>query len=193
MKEYSFIRKEIEKMLKPKRFQHSLNVEKVGLKLCYIYGENKENCSIAAIVHDCAKYFTNEDLIENAKNYGIEIDEVQACTPELLHGPVGAKYARDKFGIYNEDILNAVTYHTTGRAKMSQLEKIIYLADLIEESRDFPEIKEIRRCSLNNLDEALILACNCTLNYILKSNSLIHPLTIEFRNSLILRGMHKNG
>lgn len=193
MKEYLGIRVEVERMLNPKRFKHSLNVEKEGLKLCSIYDEDMYNCKVAAIAHDCAKYFNNEELIESAKRYGIKIDEIQYNSPGLLHGPVGAMYVKENFGVDNEDILNSIWYHTTGRTSMSKLEKIIYLADLIEESRIFPEIDEIRKKSLYNLDEALILACNCTLNYIMKSNGLIHPLTIEFRNSLLLGGMHKNG
>lgn len=193
MKEYLFIKNEIERLLKPKRFQHSLNVEKESLKLARIYGIKEEHCKIAAILHDCAKYFKNEELIIYATKYGIPVDEVQYNFPSLLHGPVGAMYAREKFEIENEDILNSITYHTTGRPSMSKLEKVIYLADLIEESRSFPGLEEIRNMSVKDLDKALILSCNCTINYIMKSNSLIHPLTIEFRNSLLLRGMHKNG
>jgi predicted HD superfamily hydrolase involved in NAD metabolism len=193
MKDYLFIKNEVERILKPKRFKHSLNVEKESLKLAKIYDVDEESCKIAAILHDCAKYFKDEELVKYANKYGILIDEVQYNYPCLLHGPVGAMYAKEKFGIENKDILNSIAYHTTGRPCMSKLEKVIYLADLIEEGRTFPELDEIRNISIHNLDEALILACNCTINYIMKSNTLIHPLTIEFRNSLLLRGMHKNG
>lgn len=191
--EYEVIKNSIINMLSPKRFSHSLNVEKEAVKLGRIYGVDEQKCKLAGISHDCAKQFNNEALIVNAKKYEINIDEIQYNFPGLLHGPVGAMYVKENFGIQDEDILNSITYHTTGRVNMSLLEKIIYLADIIEESRDFPEIKEIRRISTQNLDEALILSCNCTLKYIMKNNSLIHPLTIEFRNSLLLKGVRNNG
>jgi predicted HD superfamily hydrolase involved in NAD metabolism len=193
VKEYSIIKKEVEIMLKPKRFKHSLDVEKSALNLARIYNEDDRKCRIAAIIHDCAKNFSDGELIESAKRFGIKIDDIQNSLPDLLHGPVGAMHAKAVFGIEDEDILNSVWYHTTGRPSMSMLEKIIYLADVIEVGRRFPEVDEIRKASLHDLDKALVLSCNCTLNYIIKNNSLIHPLTIEFRNSLLLRGMHRNG
>jgi predicted HD superfamily hydrolase involved in NAD metabolism len=193
VKDYTTIKKEIEIILKPKRFKHSLDVEKAALNLARIYNEDDRKCRIAAIIHDCAKNFSDGELIGSAKRFGIKTDDIQNNLPDLLHGPVGAMYAKENFGIEDEDVLNAVCYHTTGRPFMSKLEKIIYLADIIEVGRRFPEVDEIRKASLHDLDKALILACDCTLNYIIKNNSLIHPLTIEFRNSLLLRGTHKNG
>lgn len=192
MKEYELIKKEVEEMLKlkPKRFKHSLGVVKEAVKLGNIYGVDELKCRIAGITHDCAKYYDDGALIENAEKYGIAIDNIFYNCPDLLHGPVAAMYSRDNFGINDEDILNAISYHTTGRANASILEKVVYLADIIEESRDFPEISKIRKMALKNLDEALIMSCNCTISYIMKKNFLIHPLTIEFRNSLLLKGGH---
>ena len=193
MKEYEDIRREIKAMLNPTRYEHSINVEKAAVKLGKIYGVDESKCKIASIVHDCAKGFEDKSLVHHAKEYGIVIDNIQNEIPSLLHGPVAAMYSKKKFHIFDQDILNAIWYHTTGRAGMSHLEKIIYLADLIEEGRDFPEVNSIRRKAVNNLDKALIMACNCTLNYIMRSNSLIHPLTIEFRNSLLTKGGPNNG
>jgi predicted HD superfamily hydrolase involved in NAD metabolism len=175
-------------MISPKRFKHSLNVEKEALKLGEIYGADLEKCRIAAISHDCAKYFSDEELLKKAKEYGIEVDEIQMKFPQLLHSPVGAMYCKNVFEIEDEDILNAIKYHTTGRKDMSILEKIIYLADVIEEGRDFKGIEKIREKAYIDLDEALILSCNSTLKYIIEKNFLIHPLTIEFRNSLLMKG-----
>jgi predicted HD superfamily hydrolase involved in NAD metabolism len=193
MKEYEDIKSEIKLMLNSKRFQHSINVEKAAVMLGKIYGVEEYKCKIAGIAHDCAKYFNDKALITHANEYGIIIDNIQNKIPSLLHGPVAAMYSKETFNIYDQDILNAIWYHTTGRADMSNLEKIIYLADLIEESRDFKEVNSIRKKAVNNLDEALLLACNCTLNYIMRSNTLIHPLTIEFRNSLLMKGRINNG
>jgi predicted HD superfamily hydrolase involved in NAD metabolism len=193
MKEYEDIKSKIKTMLNPKRFQHSINVVRASVKLGKIYGVDEYKCRIAGITHDCAKYFNDKALITHAVEYGIIIDNIQNNIPSLLHGPVAAMYSKEIFNIIDQDILNAIWYHTTGRAGMSNLEKIIYLSDLIEESRDFKEVNSIRKTAEIDLDEALLLACNCTLNYIMRSNTLIHPLTIEFRNSLLMKGRINNG
>lgn len=188
--EFSDIKKELEKTLKPKRFKHSMNVVKEAARLSALYGENVQNAELAALLHDCAKSFKNNELISYAMENGLEIDEIQKRSPELLHGPVGAIYARKMFDIKNIDILNSIAFHTTGRANMSLLEKIIYLGDLTEEGRDFPALEEIRKISCTDLNRALILACNCTLDYVIKKDLLLHPLTIDLRNSLIIGGVN---
>lgn len=190
--DFEKIKKELEKQLKPKRFKHSLNVVKESRRLCDIYGENVERTELAALLHDCAKSFKNEELISIANIHGYKVDSIQQEAPELLHGPVGAIYAKEKFDIDDQEILNSIAFHTTGRSNMSLMEKIIYLADLTEEGRDFPELKEIRDLSCKDLNKAIVYACNCTLNYIIKNDFLLHPLTIDLRNSLIIGGLHKD-
>ncbi|EYE88478.1 phosphohydrolase [Fervidicella metallireducens AeB] len=188
MKEYEYIRESIKKLLKPSRFQHSLNVEEAAVELAKIYGADVSKCRIAAIAHDCVKNLTDPELIDMAMEYGLEVDEIQLNFPQLLHGSVGAKYCEQVFKIKDEEILNAICFHTTGRRNMTTLEKIVYLADVIEKGRDFPGIEKIRELSKINLNKALILACNTTIEYILKKDFLLHPLTIEFRNSLLMEG-----
>lgn len=187
-KVYESIRNEIRLKLSEKRFQHSLNVEIEAIKLSKLYSFDIEKAQIAAIAHDLAKAFSDEALIKMAQNYNIKIDEIQYNFPQLLHGSVAAHICSDKFGVCDPNVLNAITYHTTGRKNMSLLEKIIYLADVIEAGRYFPGIEDIRKMALMDIDNALILACNSTLIYLTKENYLIHPLSIEFRNSLLLKG-----
>lgn len=187
MKDYYFIQNEVKNMLTFDRFTHSLGVEKEAIKLGKRYGADIDKCRIAAIVHDCQKDLDDEKLIKRAIEYKIDIDKIQLNSPQLLHGPVGALYCKEKFGIEDEDILNAVYYHTTGRENMSLLEKIIYIADIIEENRNyFPELESIRHEAYKNLDSALIMSADSTIAYVIKRRCLIHPLTIEFRNSLLL-------
>lgn len=192
MKDYLSIRNEIKGLLKESRFKHCLGVENEALKLGIIYNLDLEKCRIAAIAHDCAKQFSDEELINRAKSYGYEIDEIQYNSPQLLHGLVGAEYLKREFDIIDDDIYNAVCYHTTGRKNMSVLEKVIYIADAIEEGRDYPGVKEIREVAISNIDEAIYMSCNSTISYVVKRNLLIHPLTIDLRNSLLLGGI-KNG
>ena len=122
------------------------------------------------------------------KNYNMNLDTIQLNSPQILHGPVGAEFCRDHFNIYDMDILNSICYHTTGRSGMSLLEKIIYISDLIEENRNFPGVENIRKTARENLDEAILSACNETIIYIINKNELLHPLTIDLRNSLIMKG-----
>jgi predicted HD superfamily hydrolase involved in NAD metabolism len=193
LRDYLYIKNEVQKMLKPKRFKHSLGVEKETVKLCKLYHVNEEEGRLASILHDCAKGFSAEKLLDYAKVYQIDVDEIMLDLPDLLHGPIAAMYAKECFGLENEDIFNAIWYHTTGRKYMSKLEKIIYLADMIEEDRKFNGIEEIRNEALIDLDKALLMSCNCTIGYIIKENRLIHPLTIELRNSLLVRGASEIG
>lgn len=189
---YENIKHEIKLLLSEKRFEHSLMVEQEAVKLAGIYGLDVQKARIAAIAHDYAKSYSDEDLIKISKKYSIEIDEIQENFPQLLHGPVAACICNDKFGIIDQDILNSISNHTTGRKGMSMLEKIIYLADVIEPRRYFPGINIIRNKALSDIDSALLSACNGTLIYITQENYLIHPLTIEFRNSLLLKGVNAN-
>lgn len=185
---YDDIKNEIKLTLSQKRFEHSLNVELEAIKLAEIYGSDVQKARVAAIAHDVAKANSDEELLRMAQSYSLKIDEIEYNFPQLLHGPVAAHICSTKFGISDQDVLNAIKYHTTGRKSMSLLEKVVYLSDVIEPGRDFPGISDIREIALKDIDRALILSCNSTLIYITKKNYLIHPLTIEFRNSLLLKG-----
>lgn len=193
MKDYRYIKDEVQKMLKPKRFKHSLCVEKEAEKLCRLYHVDEEQGRLASILHDCAKGFSTEELLKYANKYQIEVDEIMQELPDLLHGPIAAMYAKEHFGLQKDAIFDAIWYHTTGRKNMSKLGKIIYLADMIEENRKFDGVDEIRKEALIDLDKALLLSCNCTIGYVIKENRMIHPLTIEFRNSLLVRGVSQIG
>lgn len=185
---YENIKNEIKLMLPEKRYRHSLNVELEAVKLAQIYGCDMEKASLAAIAHDCAKAYSNKNLISMAEDYGMKIDEIQYNFPQLLHGPVAAQIIKEKFDVNDQDVLNSISYHTTGRTGMSLLEKIIFLADVIEPGRHFPGLDTIRERAVKDMEGSLLLACNFTLIYITEQNYLIHPLTIEFRNSLLLKG-----
>lgn len=193
MKSYEYIKNCVRGMIDAKRFKHSEGVEFEAVKLAKIYNEDIEKCMIAGIAHDCVKKMSDDELIKKAREYNIDIDEIQLNFPQLLHGPVGAEYMRHNFDVTDKDILNAVYYHTTGRRCASMLEKIIYLADVIEESRNFDGIESIRKTAVFDIDRAIIMSCNSTFIYIINNNCLIHPLTLDFRNSLILKGGKQNG
>lgn len=189
---YDKVRETIMVTLNNKRYLHTINVEKEAIKLAEFYNVNVEKCRLAASAHDCAKYMTDDMLLERCNYYNIHVDNVQKSFPQLLHGPVGAMYLKKTLGIDDDEIINAVFYHTTGRNNMTIMEKIIYISDVIEEGRHFPGIDEIRSLVYTDLDMALLVSCNRTISYIVDNNLLIHPLTVILRNSILMKDGEKN-
>lgn len=173
-------------MLKPKRLEHSINVAKCAIKLSEIYGYDKEKAYLAGLVHDCAKYFTKEQIDLYVEKYNIELDPLEVDNIALSHSIIGSFAIQYVFNIQDMDIINAVRYHTTGRENMSILEKIIFMADMIEEGRNFPGVDELRKLSFNGqLDKALITSLNNTIKFVIENNQLIHPRSVSARNYLM--------
>ena len=180
------IEEKLKKMLPDKRVKHSISVSDCAIKLSEIYSCDKEKAKLAGLIHDCAKYFTNEEIEYNVKKFGIDLDPLEENNIALSHSIVGSYVIQDKFNIEDEDVINAVRYHTTGRENMSLLEKIIYIADLIEEGRNFPRVDELRRLAYSGkLDEALLLSFNNTIKFVMDNNQLIHPRTVSARNYIL--------
>jgi len=174
------IRNSIQLLLKESRYRHSVGVEEVACDLAVIYGYDCEKASIAGILHDCAKYLTDEELIAEGERYHLPIRDIEYRCGFLLHAKVGATYAKEKYGIEEEDMLNAITYHTTGRPGMSLLEKIIFTSDYIEPYRKpLPRIDEIRNAAYHNLDLAVLMILENMLNYLKATSAQIDTLTEE--------------
>lgn len=180
------IEKTLKDMLPERRLKHSLNVSKCAVKLSEIYKCDKEKAEIAGLVHDCAKYFTDEQIEDCIERFNIELDSLEVNNIALSHSVIGSYVAVDIFNIKNEEIINAIKYHTTGKENMSLLEKIIYMADLIEEGRNFPKVEELRELTYSGkLEEALILSFNNTIKFVIDNNQLIHPRTVKARNYIL--------
>lgn len=171
--------------LKEKRFVHSINVSKTAEKLALKYKVDVDKARLAGLVHDAAKNMNPCDLLNAAKMNNLEIDYVLEKCPDLLHGMVAAIIAKREMGIEDEDILNAVAYHTIGRVNMSTLEKIIYLADFIEPQRDFEGVESLREEAYIDLNSAVIKAIESSIFYVIKNGGLLHINSIEARNFLI--------
>lgn len=186
------INKKLNLMLPQERMNHSLNVAKCATKLCKIYKEDPNKAYIAGLLHDCAKYFNKEQIEEYVNKYEIYLDELEMKNLALSHSVIGSVIAKYEFGIDDDDIINAIKYHTTGREDMSIMEKIIYIADLIEESRDFPIVGRLRELTYgNDLDKALLLSFNNTIKFVIDNNQLIHPRTVGARNYIMQNMLDK--
>jgi len=172
--------------LKPKRYIHSLGVCDTAVRLAKLYGADEEKAYLAGLLHDCAKCFDNETQTEMCRKYGVELTEDDILCPPVIHAPLGAAVARAEYGIEDKEILRAIALHTTGGKDMTALDKIIYISDMIEPSREYPGVEELRRAAENGLDSAILLSLRRTLEFNLAKNKIIHPDTITAWNSLII-------
>ena len=152
----------LEPRLTPKRLRHSLGVEKMAGQLAKEYGEDPQKAEIAGLLHDYAKYIPDEQMLEYAKKFGIALCPAYEEKPNLMHGPVGAKLVEQELGICDPQILRAIALHTTGAWGMNKLEEILYLADLLEEGRDFEGVSQLRKVlKEKGPEETMICADQC--------------------------------
>lgn len=170
--------KAMEEVQEPKRYFHTLGVAFTACSLAMCHDVNVEDAQRAGLLHDCAKCLSDKKLIEYCTKNHLEISEVELRNPYLLHGKVGAYLAESKYEINDQDILNAICYHTTGRPGMSKLEKIIFIADYIEPGRkQAPNLTEIRKIAFQDLDKAMLKILKDTLDYLASGNGEIDPMT----------------
>jgi len=175
----------IEKNLNKQRFEHSLRVMDTAEKIARHYNADVEKARLAGLVHDCAKNMNDEEMIKVIKENNYNDNYIYIKTAALMHGLVGGIIARNVMGINDTEVLNAVIYHTTGRENMSILEKIIYIADYIEPMRNFEGVDMLRDLTYKDLDEALLMAFDKTIEYVISRRQPLHLNTVKARNFLI--------
>ena len=172
----------LQSILKPSRYEHTLGVAYTASNLAMRYHADMNQAFLAGLLHDNAKSISDDELLTFCENYNIEVTPTERVSKYLLHAKVGAYHVKHTYHIEDQEIANAVYYHTTGRPNMSLLEKIIFTADYIEPNRKIiPGLDEIRQVVYLDLDEAVYLICRNTLNY-LKSKqeeSTIEPMTVK--------------
>ncbi len=165
--EYNKIKEKLSKKLSVKRFDHTIGVSYTAAAMAMRYGLNVDRAAMAGLLHDCAKYMTDDELIEKCTKYGIECSETELRNGYLLHAKLGAYLSKEKYGIEDEEICSAVRYHTTGKPAMSVLEAIVFTADYIEPGRKvLSNFKLIRSMAFVDLDEAVYLILKNTLSYL---------------------------
>lgn len=163
-------------MVKAKRIPHIAGCEEESVRLAERWGADPELCRRAGILHDCTKYLELEDHKAICAQYGIELDEMENQAVKLLHSKTGAALAHHFFGEGHE-VYEAIFYHTTGRADMSLMEKILYMADYIEPTRDFPELAEMRRLAYSDLDAAVCMGVWMAIEEMREKRRPVHPNT----------------
>ncbi|MEN2259382.1 bis(5'-nucleosyl)-tetraphosphatase (symmetrical) YqeK [Paraclostridium benzoelyticum] len=176
----------LNEMLPKNRMLHSEGVAKCAVKLSKIYGYDEEKAYLAGILHDCAKYLNQEQVEYYVKKYEIYLDDYEKENLALSHSIIGSVLVRHEFFIDDLDIVTAVRYHTTGRSNMDMLEKIIYIADIIEENRNYPGVEELRELAYNGqMHKALLQSFDNTIKLVIDRKQIIHPRTIEARNFIL--------
>lgn len=169
--------------LKAKRIPHVLGTEQTAVALAEKHGANVEKARMAALLHDCTKRLSLDEQLSLAAQYGVALDEIERVTLKLTHAKTGAALARALFGA-DDEVYGAILWHTTGRPNMTLLEKILYLADFIEPTRDFPGVDTLRRAVWRDLDEGLLLGLSMTVDEMNEIGAPIHPNTLLARDWL---------
>jgi predicted HD superfamily hydrolase involved in NAD metabolism len=175
--------------LNPQRYEHSLRVRDTSIALAQHYKADVNKARLAGLTHDCAKNMEDAEIGNIIVKFGYNIEGIYKKTPNLMHGLAGAILSEKVMGIEDKDILNSISYHTTGRNNMSVLEKIIYIADYIEPMRNFPGVDELRKLASGDLDDALLLSFDNTIKYVITKGQLLHMDTIEARNYILITKM----
>lgn len=195
--EISELRKRIKEHISGKRYSHTLAVEKEILRLCHIFSlSEKETGELqaAALLHDITKEKSSEEQIALCKEHGIPFGEIECASPKVFHSITAEAVIKKSFPEYAiEEILSPIRYHTTGRENMTLSEKLLYLADYIEETRTFPDCVALRQefystddpAENGHLDNVLITSFKMTVRILLDEDAPIHPATIASLNSLL--------
>ncbi|ORT98992.1 Hydrolase (HAD superfamily), YqeK [Anaerovibrio sp. JC8] len=189
---YEEMKEKLESRLKPTRFVHSVGVAESAVYLAQRFGVDVEKARIAGLLHDCARQYPNEQLLQEADKRHIVYGEVEKSMPLLVHGYVGAQLVSEEYGVQDEEIAQAIYRHTVGGADMTDLDKIIYFADMIEPSRNYPAVEQLRELSRTaGLDEMVLAGLTRSIEFVLQKGHLIHPDTVIARNELLLKVREK--
>ncbi len=168
-----------------RRYIHSINVAKSAVKLAQHYNGDIEKAEIAGILHDCCKEIPKDEMLQIMADGGIILDAVEKGSSKLWHSIAGSVYVRDTLNIYDSDIINAIRYHTTGRASMSLLEKIIFIADFISDERDYNGVDIMRKKAFNDLEDAMLFGLQFTIKDLASRKLTIHSNAIFCYNDTI--------
>lgn len=165
----------VRQTLSPKRFQHTMNVKNLAVRMAQHYGVNTEKAAFAAILHDSAKELPRTELLQIMQDNAIIKKGTQNRPEPVWHGICAAILAKTQWNVQDEEILSAIACHTTGKENMSKLDKILFLADMTSAERDYPGVEELRSLEMRNLDKAMIQALKMTISFVEQKNAIADP------------------
>lgn len=173
--------------LQGERLAHVYRVRDTAVALSQLHGADPDQAAVAGLMHDFARSLPGAELLDHARRRHLITDPADEAQPLLLHGPVAAAQLAEQGLVTDPGVLDAIRWHTTGRAGMSLLEKIVWLADYTEPGRQFPGVDTVRDLARRNVDEALLLALDQSIRFVLDRGWVLHPATVTARNSLLLQ------
>lgn len=168
--------------------RHITAVAEEARRLARLHGVDEERATLAAWTHDIARVTRPDDLLRQARELGLSPNEAEEAAPILLHGPVAARLLASRYGVEDEEILAVARWHSTGRAGMSALEKVVFVADKVEPQKlaDQPELEEVRLLAETDLDGAVLRYLDLQLQEVMRQGWLLHPDIAAARNELLL-------
>lgn len=175
----------LKEKLKPRRYAHVLSVRDTAIDLARKYTADPHKVNFAALLHDCAKWMSPEELYESAAHYGLRLDEIERANPSVLHARIGAELAIERFSVSHPEILSAIRVHTTGSGTMTLIDKILYVADFAEPKRTYREAVLVRKLVYQDLNRAVLEVSRYKIERLLIKGAAIHPNTIDAYNSAL--------
>lgn len=174
------INKKVKKSLEEKRYIHTLGVEYTAASLAFVYDVDPDKAMAAGLLHDCAKNLSEIELLEVCKKNEIKLTKAEKINTSLLHAVVGAYFVKKRYHIDDEDIISAVRWHTTGKADMTMLEKIVFVADYIEPGRYKSNIlKRVRKLAFSDIDAAVAMILNSTIEYVADIGDIVDETAVK--------------
>lgn len=181
------IKKEIKKKLSKDRYEHVLNVADRACKLAGIHGVDIKKAKLAGLLHDVTKEMSKKEHLKLLAIDEVQLTPVEKLSPQLWHAISAPIYVREYFGVQDEEILNAIRYHTTGRKNMSKFEKIIFVADSTSKERNFPGVKRLRKDCEKNLDIGVFENCKWIIENMLSKKKAICEYTFDAYNDILVK------
>ena len=163
--------------LSDKRYEHTLNVKKMAVKLARRYGADEDRAALAALLHDAAKEIPTDEMRALMRAYPQYAEGGEARPVPVWHGVCAAILARIQWGVTDEAVLSAIACHTAGKPGMSKLDKIVYLADMTSAERDWPGVERLRKLERKDLDAAMLAALKQTNDFVLSEGKPLDPMS----------------
>lgn len=165
--------------LSQRRYEHTLNVRRLAVRLAKIHHVDVEKAALAALLHDIAKEMPKDQMLQLFSENAIIAGNIAQRLFPVWHGHAAAILARTQYGVEDEEILSAIRCHTTGRSGMTPLDKVIYLADMASEERSYPEAEQLRAHAAKNLDAAVLEGLGMTIAWNKQQGKQLDPETLE--------------
>lgn len=174
------LRNDLKEKLSPQRYEHTISVSFICTALAMRYGADLEQSELAGLLHDCAKYYGDGNIIKKCEKQNISLTSDELKAPVVLHAKYGAWLAEHKYGIEDQEVIDAIRWHTTGRPDMSLLEKIVFTADYIEPRRDkAADLPVVRSVAFIDLDECVYIILKGTLEYLEGKGYFVDSMSVQ--------------